>query len=312
MQRLIKRVALFLIPIFAFLAAYEVIMRNIENDYSYKNNWLSDNCNTIELLAIGSSHCYYEINPADFSLNSFNAGHEAQSIKYDYLIFNKFYKEMDSLKYLIVTISYGDPIYFMEDNPANIGTYIKNYAIYYHLPANRIKENFELSNGINIRALLNYFTNGTTLKQCSEIGYYTHPIISKKNWKNDAVDRARLHSINQLSESMILKIKENYNENMIYMNHIINSCRSRGVQVILLTTPIHESYRAHINENEWTLTTNFCHQLVQDFDNVSYINLFQDSRFNDEDFLDSYHLNDNGATKLSLILNDYINENFPN
>lgn len=310
MQRLINRVALFLIPILAFLVAYEVIMRNIENDYSYKNRWLTDNGKKVELLAIGSSHCYYGFDPSYMFKNSFNIGHHSQSIKYDYLILNKFINWLDSLQYIIVTISYPDPYYFMEDTP-DVAYFLKQYGIYYHLPVGKVKNKFECLNGIDYLAVINYFSKKVSFNNCSELGlcYSDEYDI---HWKENAARRAKQHSFDDFYGPIHQKLVDNINLNMTYMEHIINMCRNKDVQVILLTTPIHKLYREHINEEQWKLTTGFCHHLVQEFDNVSYINLFQDSRFKDEDFLDSDHLNATGAKKLTLILNDYINENFPN
>lgn len=310
MQRLIKRVALFLIPILAFLAAYEVIMRNIENDYSYKNKWLTNNCPNIELLALGSSHCFCGIDPSYFSLNAFNASHHSQSIKYNYLIFNKFAQQLSSLDFLIITVSYGDPFYFMEDK-SDETTLFKNYTIYYHLPAERIKYYFECLNGTDYNSVWNYISKNQSLKHCSDLGL-CYPTKYDDHWKEKAEKRAKQHSFDDYYGLLHQKLVDNYNLNLTYMEQIINMCRDRDAQVILLTTPIHKLYREHINEEQWKLTTGFCHHLVQEFDNVSYINLFQDSRFKDEDFLDSDHLNATGAKKLTLILNDYINENFPN
>lgn len=46
--------------------------------------------------------------------------------------------------------------------------------------------------------------------------------------------------------------------------------------------------------------------LEKDNSNVSYLNLFQDSRFVNDDFYDADHLNNEGAKKCSIITNQYI------
>lgn len=305
MNRFIKRVFIFFIPIILFSIAYEIIIRNIDNDYQYKNQWLTENSQTIELLAIGSSHCYCGIVPELLPIRSFNAGHSDQSIKYDYLIFNKFYDSMDSLKYLIVTISYGDPFYFVEDN-INADYIQKNYAIYYDLPIDGYSNSFEILNGIDLSAIWNYYVKNIPLKLCSSLGNLQCPIESENNWQESATIRAQQLSIDSVSGTLEKKIYENYYSNISYMEKLINLCSTKNAKVILLTTPFHESFRQNINKEEWRLTIDFCNHLTQEFNNVSYINLFDDPRFSDEDFYNSDHLNTNGATKLTNILNEYI------
>lgn len=46
--------------------------------------------------------------------------------------------------------------------------------------------------------------------------------------------------------------------------------------------------------------------LVLSNNNTTYINLYEDKRFDDSDFFDANHLNVKGANKCSKILNQFI------
>lgn len=308
MKCFISKVALFLLPITLFLIGYEILIRNVENEYSYKNYWLSENSKGIELLAIGSSHCYCGIDPDFLSIKAFNAGHPSQDIKYDFLIFNKFYEKLDSLQYLIVTVSYGDPFYSIEDRP-NANAILKNYAIYYRIPTEKFRHNFEILNGVDFNTVKNILLKESKSFPISKLGFYLFPVGGAKDWQRVAPARAKESSF-QYEVPLYKKLMSNYDNNVMYMEKTISLCNSKNIKVILLTTPIHKTFRDNINQEEWASTIDFCEHFTQEFNNVSYLNLFEDPRFLDEDFYDSDHLNSKGAAKLSSILNAYICNNF--
>lgn len=106
MEKFLRKTTLFIIPILLGLVFCEHFLRKIPNDYSFKNEWLSNNARTIQVLNMGSSHAFYGIEPNLFSCKAFNAAHVSQSIKYDHFIFSKFVNDMDSLKVLVLPISY--------------------------------------------------------------------------------------------------------------------------------------------------------------------------------------------------------------
>ena len=65
------------------MISFELLLRNIPNDYSFKKNYLNTKSNSIEVLFLGSSHIYYGINPEYISRNSFNGSHISQSLNFD-------------------------------------------------------------------------------------------------------------------------------------------------------------------------------------------------------------------------------------
>lgn len=299
-HKFIGKFCLFLIPLLLFLSTYEIIIRHIENDYSFKNNWLEANSDKVEILSMGSSYCYWGIDPACFSLEAFNAGHERQSMKYNYLIYNKFIKKMDSLKLLIITVSCGEP--FLDTDNKQL---IKNYALYYHFPTKHLLCNFDFIFGIHLKTIYEYVLDGTLMRQCTELGFGPH-INLNNDWKQHAGNDAGHMAIGNLHAPKFQHYLKTYDENMKYLKQIAESCKDRNVKVILVSTPFHSLFRENINKDIWTMTMNFCNIITKEFDNVSYINLFEDIRFDDEDYYNAHHLNVNGASKLSSILNEYI------
>ena len=61
------------------------------------------------------------------------------------------------------------------------------------------------------------------------------------------------------------------------------------------------------DQEKYPLDTNFGVSFqTKNPKDVFYLNLFDDSRFSEEDFYDADHLNDEGALKCSTIVNDYL------
>ena len=97
-------------------------------------------------------------------------------------------------------------------------------------------------------------------------------------------------------------------ENREYMESIIKKCEEKNVSVLLLTTPVCSTYYACADSAQFSLMIETCEEMTQKYNNVQYLNLFRDSRFVEEDFFFSFHLETDGAVKLTKILDEYISD----
>ena len=75
--------------------------------------------------------------------------------------------------------------------------------------------------------------------------------------------------------------------------------------MIVLTTPSYHTYWENLDQEQLDLFVEYCEYLEKQYDNVYYLNMLADERFQPDDFFDADHLNEYGAEKLSRILNDY-------
>lgn len=304
MKKFIIKIIIFLLCVIIGLLTYEVIIRSCDNDYKFKNSWLSENAKKVKILSLGSSHGFYGISPEEFSLQTFNAGHHAQDLRFDNFIFNKFFPNMDSLRYVILPISYPTPFgqleYLTKDNKR-----IVNYVLYYDCPdfPFSIKYNFECCS-INVEYLLSILKSHT-LRSCNEYGQLQEPNMDTIDFEQFGKERVKRFSYRQTDLSE-LELDTIFEKNVSYVQDIINKCNIRNVHVILLTIPVYSSYSKNEDEEQWKRTLEFCQQLQNRNNNVSYINMQTDERFSIDDFFDADHLNQFGAAKLSNFLNDYI------
>ena len=67
MKTFIYKLMIFIIPVFFLALTIEVLIRLIPNDYLLKKDYLDKNSDKIEVLILGSSHSFFDLNPVYFS-----------------------------------------------------------------------------------------------------------------------------------------------------------------------------------------------------------------------------------------------------
>jgi len=303
MKRFIGKTAITIIPVLIGIFFCEHFLRKIPNDYAYKNEWLTNNISSVQVLIMGSSHSYFGINPTCFSEHAFNASHVSQTLKYDYYIFNKFYNQMDSLRILILPVSYGSLVDFgpergIEDWRA------KYYSIYYGCEYHKFEPNYnyEIYNKHHLKMALNSMLGKENHRACDSLGRgFTGNLEDRpKNWEESGRIAARRHTSSKINHEIVEK-------NKFLIEEIINKCREKNVFVVIVTTPTYQSYWENLDTYQLNLMIEICNSYAEKHTNVKYLNLLSDERFGPDDFSDADHLNEFGAEKLSRVLNDYCN-----
>ena len=278
--------------------AMEPLLRNIPNDYSYKNNYLKNNSNKISKLFLGSSHTYYGINPEFISGNSFNGSHISQSINLDYEILKKYKNNLDELEYLIIPIDY----FTLFSRMRNGVEYwrAKNYNLYYDIQlSNKLSENSEVLSinvNSNIRRIGSYYILNRTPITCSNLGY-GNIYVESKDLDETGKTAALRHTTKDFSK---------LNETIKILEEIIDWASKNNTEIIFYTTPAYKTYVSNLNADQLELTRKTITKLVEKNTNCSYFNLLEDPDFYASDFSDADHLNQEGAKKLSIKLDELI------
>ncbi|MDD4777201.1 MAG: hypothetical protein PHV53_02815 [Fermentimonas sp.] len=303
---LTEMVFFFLLPAFLIAAVAEYSLRKIPNDYSFKNQWLTENSRDVEILALGASTILYDVDPAYFSSKGFNAAHFSQSLKYDHFIYNKYIDRMPSLEYVIMGIDFWSPFGDMENSPEwwrvkyyNIhygGNFYKwqgkyNYELYF-----RDISTFKRAAGGFLRLLgLKEVTNVAV----KENGQGLHYTLKNRadNWDNGELDASRHNAlITEAAQDSLI------GQNRQYIEEIIRKSAERGIKVLLINVPLYVSYRDTQNSEFLKQQRDFCTYFAKEYDNVQYFDFSDDPRFSDEDFYDASHLNEKGTKKFTLLL----------
>lgn len=303
MKRFVLIVILFLLPIVLFYSIIELGIRHIPNDYSCKNAWLEKNISTLEVLIVGSSHSYYGLDPKCFDAKVFNAAHVSQSLKYDEFIVEKFIPRADSLKYVILPISYFSLFSELEDGDE--WWRAKKYCIYYGCPYHRLDTKYCMEiTGVDtyrqLQLLKKYWVSGIDNTNIDSLGFGQDHMKTQRayaDWYMDGLDRAKLHTM-KMDDKRLCAIRDN----KARVERIVQLCNDHNINVLLLTIPTCKSYYDNLDAEQYQITVNFCDSLAQACNNVRYINWMTDNRFTEDDFFDSDHLCDTGAEKLSKLI----------
>ena len=298
MKSYLIKISIFILPVIVIAVFLEVYIRNQPNDYSYKNTYLTTHAKDIHTLILGSSHSFYGIDPQYFTKNTFNAAHVAQSLKWDYFIFDKFQAKMINLQYVIMPISYFSMFYELEGGDADWR--IKDYKIYYDAEGPSFKYNFEVLNRKFVPLFLKFYKSFTGEDKginCSTKGFGNRTELIDMNIVTSGKTAAKIHTVENFDA---------FDGNVEILEKFISDCKEKNIKVLLVVPPAWETYKEHLNAEQMKKTVDACFDLSGKYENVTFLSLFDDIRFNIDDFANADHLNDSGAEKISLILDKII------
>lgn len=288
-----------IVPIVLFFLVLEIAIRKIPNDYQLKKEYLNQNKNKINTLILGSSHTFYGLNPTYFSKNTFNAAYVSQTLDLDLEILKIQQPKLKNLKTIIVPISYFSLFETLETDVEKWR--IKNYVLYYGFENKyRFTDHFEtLNNDVSLhfkKAIKHYVLKKSYLTS-SNLGFgIRFKTENKKEFKGKFT--AKKHTVKNFSL---------YKKNLNALCEMIAICRKNNIKILFITTPTHRSYYKNLNTIQLEKTMQTISYLVKKNSNCSYFNFLQSNLFTNKDFYDADHLNEAGATKLSVYLNQKIN-----
>lgn len=303
MRAFCAKVLLFLAPVVVLSGLLEGALRRIPNDYSFKRAYLDRHAQDIEVLILGSSHSYYDIDPAYLKARAFNAAHVSQSIKYDDYILDKYWDRLERLRVVVWPISYFSLFWELEEGLESWR--VKDYAIYYDCPYHwySVRRRLEILNGTmtsHLRRLARFYGGRRSDVRCSETGCIVPSVQPQQQdlGQTGAEAVARHRPADYANVQRILQRLETR----------VRLCRQKGIAVVFITTPTWITYRGGVSAADWALIESSVGSLCEKYDNASYVNFLADARFGEDDFRNADHLNAQGTQKFSRILNDLIEE----
>jgi hypothetical protein len=302
MRAFLLSIAKFFIPILLLLGVMETLLRRIPNDYQKKRDFLDKHANEIEILCLGNSHGYYDLNPVYFDKPSFNAAYVSQTLDYDYRIFNKYRNRFKKLRTIIIPISYSSYYVRLEDSIESWR--VKNYIINYGFVGSiNFKDYFEIFSNrfiTSLSRLNNYYILHNKEITCSDNGF---GIISESEIKMDieksSIEAAKRHTVADYKF---------FEANSRLVEKIIGDASLNDIHVILFTPPAWSTYRMNLDTTQLIKSTEFSTRLSKKYKVVVFKSFISDSAFTRYDFFDGDHLNSSGAKKLTKKINYLIDK----
>ena len=303
MKKFVLYILLFAIPIMVLAIFVEINLRNIPNNYSYKSNYLDRNSKDIQILFLGSSHAYYDINPQYISGKSFNAAYTSQSLDYDFEILSKYSAKLDNLHFIVLPVDYFSLFGRLADGIE--AWRVKNYNIYYGIHNSiKIENNTEVfSNRLNdnYTRLYKYKHENISDFNCTTLGFGTD--YHSDNSQN-LVETGKTAALRHRAKNDQWFVK-----NVDVLNKIIAFAKERNIKIILYTSPAYKTYLENLDQHQLNKTYIEIQKIINSNPNVKYYNLLNDKSFEKADFFDGDHLNEIGAKKMTLKMDSLIKTN---
>jgi hypothetical protein len=306
MKYFFNKSSFFLIPILLVWMGLEIFYRTTPNNYSVKAREVQKHYQSCEVLILGNSHAYYGLNPEFFQIPTYNFANISQNLYFDKLLFDKHIHNFKKLKWVILnieytTLSHTDDIegetwrkYFYQSQMGIEVDLIPFYDVrQYSLSVSR-----PLKNSLNT---IEQYIEKQTLVDCNESGWgysYTNE-NSSTNMEYVAEIVTKKHEDHSLD----------FSQNLNKIEAIIEQCKQRNIQVLLISMPVYKTYAERVNSHKVSKIHQSAEKVAKKYDNVFYLNLFSDTTFMDSDFFDPDHLNHQGAKKCTQIVNAFMNQN---
>ena len=298
MKRFILKTVLLILPIVILAVVMEYSLRQIPNDYVHKKNYLDRHAGEIQVLLLGASYAYFGLNPVYFLQNTFNASHISQSLDMDLAIFNKYRNNMDSLKVVVLPMSYVTLWSNLASGEENWR--LKNYTLYYGIEGKSLKNYSELLSNkfsINLRRLYEYYFQNKSEITGSKLGWgTTFKSENAVDLQESGKIAAKRHTVNDIFSEKNTKIFE---ENLKILNSFFEFCNQRNIKLIFLATPTYYTYRENLDAEQLNKMVETMNDFIKNHPNTYYFNWMDDPDFVAKDFFDANHLNEIGAEKLS-------------
>lgn len=301
-QFLIKSVW-FLLPPLAIFAAVEIYISLYPSAVRTKAQFVRQAGDPIEVLILGSSHLDQAINPEWLSMPTANLAYGGQGLVLDRLIYDRYIDELPRLRLLVIGLTYPSLEAEGRSRPWRNTMYWRYHGI----------NNFErrrsaadwflfLSNpGFYWEWLKNQWLESGNQRRPNRWGF-EHRMDGP--FASLAHDEA---AIEQWAEQQKYGWHPEMNDaayahNRTLLKNWIVDARSRGLEVVILNTPAHQTYRDRMLDAKVERRQAFVRELLQRYPGIHDLDFEADPVFDARHFVDESHLNWEGARIFTSLL----------
>lgn len=296
MKHFLKKTTIFSLCILLLLISAEIYVRHLPNPYKDKHRWMLQHSRSVKTLVLGSSHTFYGIDASLLPDTAFNLANPAQPYRYDYYLLKHY--PTDRLRNVILPYSYFSLYYDFENDPREWWNGIR-YRLYMDcdLHSKLSYYGFECS---SINSLVNQLQSlwkpnplsWDSLGRGTDLSY-----AHRAPYWDDGELGVNLHTYADTSAVAL---------NTALLDSILDYCKSRRINVLLITTPLSPNFRKYQDSIQTSRNARVLHDILKKHKEVKYLDFSADTLFRDSDFHDSHHMSEYGAAKLSRMLHRYL------
>lgn len=306
MKRFLYRLSVFVCLTCTLLCVLELLARHAPNPYKAKDAWMRQHADSVQVLFVGSSHLYYGLHGAYFTLPAYSLANVAQTSYYDYALLKRYIGDCRQLRYVVGDMSDFTPLSdVMEDGPEwyRVISYELYMGMHDHSACSRYRYELAYMRVFQERAMSGLRRLLGQPGETYPYGFATDCSIGRRHRDWNVPAKALQRHIHPYQE-------EAYQRSLAHYRAMAQLCKEHHVPLIFLSTPMMPVYARQVPPATLALMQRLVQEVREVYpDGVHYLNLYADMRFTDEDFYDTDHLNpENGAPKLSRIVDAYIME----
>jgi len=300
MKRFLNKLVWFLLPLLGLAIGLEWIAESIPNSYTYKRTYIEQHGREIKTLILGSSYAYDGINAALIP-QAFNLANSSQTIDVDYRLLDRYIPKMDSLKRVILPISYSTLGDYPEQQRR---TYYTIYMdLYPRWPLSR--HSFEIFYPeLLIKKLIKYAVSHD-ITRCDRLGQRSEHTKTARNqgiefWNKDIDAMVRNDVFDPESRHEMVA------ENIQYLYQLVDLCNHYQVQLIVVNMPVLPTYKNRLPSRQIQLTD----QLLQDL--ATKVTCLDATSYNvpDDDWYNVTHLTKEGSVAFTQWLIDQLEKKY--
>ncbi|MCS3922938.1 hypothetical protein M2325_001648 [Methanococcus voltae PS] len=299
MNNLFKKKLIIFVILFMLLLSSLNLMYVSTNGYKSLNNVYKFNNipHNLELVNFGTSHgmrLYYDNEP----YTTFNFALSSQLLYYDYYMLKQYSNYLSDNCVVILPVSYlslyqnyseqislQEPRYYGILNPKYLNHTFEKYIRYELFPV--------LSSKANIRYI---FKDRNSPYQDWE---YSNDTMNENDLKNNAKKRINYFFYDEKT----INVNPIESQSIIYLKKIIEYCKTHNYKIVLITTPLTDSYHERVPQEVYDEFYKIVPEIAKEY-NVTYIDYSNYSKISSNNtlFQDSDHLNLKGRTEFTKIL----------
>jgi hypothetical protein len=254
-----------------------------------------------QILILGDSHTQSGIDDSKIK-NSLNISQSSEHFLYSYNVLKLLLDNNSQIDKVIIGVSYHSfgKSYdkYIQDEDKTIVMFPRYLPILDKESITDINElSFKHLKGIFKNIVIGLFNN-SAIQNYSFIGSFYK---SNRSNLNDSTINAAIQR-HYFTESGNVQKYSNYQ--VKYLNRIVALCSAKNIELIVVNTPINNNYYKNIPEN---FVTNYYSTIQLFGDKINFYD-FHSVDFPKDCYGDGDHLNSIGAKRLSLLINERIND----
>lgn len=288
MQTFLKKIILYFLPIALLAIGLEIYVERIPNSYTYKRTYMEQHAAEIQTLVLGSSYAYDGID-AKMLDSAFNLANSSQCFEDDYLLLQRYIVHMDSLKRVILPMSYSSLQMVSSSNRR--GYYTIYMDLYPRWPLS--KYSFECCNlELMTKKIIKHALHEDVVR-CDSLGQRVGHTLDTRpvDWQDTQALIANDRFVGSAAQPYI-------KENTYWLRRMALECQMSGVEFYLVKMPALQNYRDAMPPEQVEAMNQALESIASKFDCVRVLD-YQDWG-HDADFWNATHLNTDGAKRLTM------------